>query len=109
MAICVQIALVDVLTSLGLKPDGILGHSVGELACAYADGTLTAEQTVQVAYWRGQSLVEADVKPGAMAAVGSLFYTFHYLFLCIGLCSAVSYKEFNIHYVGLFMLVEDQS
>lgn len=65
-----QIALVDVLTAVGITPDGIVGHSVGELACAYADGTLTAEQTIIVAYWRGRSLLDLNLPPGAMAAVG---------------------------------------
>ena len=49
-----QVALVDVLWSLHIKPDGIVGHSVGELGCAYADGCLTADETVLAAYWRGQ-------------------------------------------------------
>ncbi|XP_022181593.1 fatty acid synthase-like [Myzus persicae] len=66
----IQIALVDVLTAVGITPDGIVGHSVGELACAYADGTLTAEQTIIVAYWRGRSLLDLNLPPGAMAAVG---------------------------------------
>lgn len=65
-----QIALVDVLTTVGIVPDGIVGHSVGELACAYADRTLTAEQTMIVAYWRGRSLLDLKLPPGAMAAVG---------------------------------------
>ncbi|XP_050421854.1 fatty acid synthase-like [Adelges cooleyi] len=66
----IQIALVDVLSAVGITPDGIVGHSVGELACAYADGTLTAEQTIIVAYWRGRSLLDLNLPPGAMAAVG---------------------------------------
>lgn len=66
----VQIALVDLLNSIGISPDGIVGHSVGEVACAYADGTLTAEQTILCAYWRGRSILECKLAPGAMAAVG---------------------------------------
>jgi malonyl CoA-acyl carrier protein transacylase len=31
---------------MGVNPDGIVGHSVGELGCGYADGSLTAEETV---------------------------------------------------------------
>lgn len=60
----------DVLTVLRLKPDGIIGHSVGELGCGYADGSLTARETVLAAYWRGRCIIEADLEPGAMAAVG---------------------------------------
>ncbi len=65
-----QVALVDVLKSLGISPDGIVGHSVGELGCAYADGGLTAEETVLAAYWRGRCVQEANLPPGGMAAVG---------------------------------------
>ncbi|GLH14335.1 Fatty acid synthase [Gryllus bimaculatus] len=66
----VQVALVDILTSLGIQPDGIVGHSAGELGCAYADGAFTAEQTVLAAYWRGRSILESKLPPGSMAAVG---------------------------------------
>lgn len=38
--------------------------------CAYADETLTAEQAVLAAYWRGRSIADARLAPGAMAAVG---------------------------------------
>uniref|UniRef100_T1H8C9 Fatty acid synthase n=1 Tax=Rhodnius prolixus TaxID=13249 RepID=T1H8C9_RHOPR len=63
------IALVDLLTALGVSPDGILGHSAGELGCAYADGAFTAEQTILAAYWRGKSILDSSLQPGAMAAV----------------------------------------
>lgn len=66
----VQVALVDTLRSMGIEPDGIIGHSVGELGCAYADNTFTAEQTVLAAYWRGRAILESKLAPGAMAAVG---------------------------------------
>ncbi|XP_046659342.1 fatty acid synthase isoform X2 [Homalodisca vitripennis] len=65
-----QVALVDVLTSVGIVPDGIVGHSVGELGCAYADGTLTAQQTVLAAYSRGRAILDSKLPPGSMAAVG---------------------------------------
>lgn len=60
----VQIGLVDVLKALGIEPDGIVGHSVGELGCAYADGCLTAEQMVLSAYARGRASVEAELIRG---------------------------------------------
>ncbi|XP_018397404.1 PREDICTED: fatty acid synthase [Cyphomyrmex costatus] len=66
----IQVALVDILTSIGVHPDGIVGHSVGELGCAYADGAFTPEQTVLAAYCRGKAIVESNLEPGAMAAVG---------------------------------------
>ncbi|XP_063548210.1 fatty acid synthase-like [Cydia strobilella] len=66
----IQVALVDVLRELGVHPDGIIGCSCGEIGCAYADETLTAEQAVLCAYWRGRSLLDARLAPGAMAAIG---------------------------------------
>lgn len=65
-----QVALVDVLTSIGIHPDGIVGHSVGELGCAYADGAFTPEQTVLAAYCRGKSIKDSKLEEGLMAAVG---------------------------------------
>lgn len=66
----IQIALTDVLSAMGIHPDGILGHSVGEVVCAYADGTFTAEQTILSAYSRGKAILGTELPVGAMAAVG---------------------------------------
>lgn len=55
---------------MGIEPDGIVGHSVGELGCAYADGTFTSDQAILAAYWRGRSIVESKLPAGAMAAIG---------------------------------------
>jgi fatty acid synthase len=66
----VQVALVDTLKSVNLTPDGIIGHSVGELGCAYADGCFTAEETVLAAFARGDAITKANLAEGAMAAVG---------------------------------------
>ena len=60
----------DLLNAIGLKPDGVVGLSVGELGCAYADGCLTAEETVLVAYWRGRCILDCNLPPGGMAVVG---------------------------------------
>lgn len=66
----IQIGLTDILVALGLKPDYIVGHSVGELGCAYADGCFTAEQMILSAYSRGMASTETKVVRGSMAAVG---------------------------------------
>ncbi|KAL6094787.1 fasn [Pungitius sinensis] len=66
----IQIAQIDLLSKLGLQPDGIVGHSVGELACGYADGSLSHTEAVLAAYWRGRCIKEANLPPGGMAAVG---------------------------------------
>lgn len=66
----IQIALVDVLTLLKIYPDGLIGHSVGEFGCAYADGTITLEQAVLIAYVRAKCISETHRTRGAMAAIG---------------------------------------
>ena len=66
----IQIGLVDLLTSVGIEPDNIIGHSVGELGCAYADGCFTAEQMILAAYSRGVASIETPMIQGSMAAIG---------------------------------------
>ncbi|XP_060866838.1 fatty acid synthase-like [Metopolophium dirhodum] len=65
-----QIALFDVLVAIGITPDIIIGHSIGELVCAYADGCLTSEQTIKVAYYYGLATLNSKIPLGAMAFVG---------------------------------------
>ena len=65
-----QIALADVFKALGIEPDYIIGHSFGEIACAYADGCLTLEQAIITSYWRGKAISDANIEHGMMAAVG---------------------------------------
>ncbi|KAM4715440.1 fatty acid synthase isoform 2-T2 [Anableps anableps] len=66
----IQIALIDLLRKMGLQPDGIIGHSVGELACGYADGSFSHSEAILAAYWRGHCIKVANLPPGGMAAVG---------------------------------------
>lgn len=69
----IQIALVDLLHSLSIKPSIVLGHSSGEIAAAYAAGILTRSDALRVAYQRGfASKLSALVvtSRGAMLAVG---------------------------------------
>lgn len=66
----VQIALIDVLKALKIEPDGMIGHSVGEIAAAYADGCLTREQMILSAYSRGKASIETPLIKGMMAAIG---------------------------------------
>ncbi|XP_056626779.1 fatty acid synthase [Triplophysa dalaica] len=66
----IQVAQIDMLRKMGLPPDGIVGHSVGELACGYADGSLSHSEAVLAAYWRGRCIKEANLPAGGMAAVG---------------------------------------
>lgn len=66
----IQIALVDILYALNLEPDYIIGHSVGELGCGYADRGFTAEQMILAAYYRGKVSLDIDKIKGSMAAIG---------------------------------------
>ncbi|KAG0417206.1 hypothetical protein HPB47_005803 [Ixodes persulcatus] len=66
----VQVALVSMLKAAGVEPNGMVGHSMGEIGCGFADGALTAEQTVLCAYWRGRCAELGNLPKGAMAAVG---------------------------------------
>lgn len=58
------------MTQLGIVPDNVIGHSVGELGCAYADGCFTAEQMILAAHARGLASIETKLIYGSMAAVG---------------------------------------
>ena len=49
----IEIALFEVLKALDITPDGIIGHSFGEIACAYADGCLPTKEAMIVTYLRG--------------------------------------------------------
>ena len=66
----VQIGLVDMLKEeYGIEPAGMLGHSAGEITCGYADGCLTREQTVLIAYHRGDpAFLPAFCSPSQSAA-----------------------------------------
>ena len=46
----VQIALVELLGSLGVRPDWVLGHSNGEIAAAYAAGALSQGSAMKVSF-----------------------------------------------------------
>lgn len=65
-----QIGLTDVLRAMGMEPDYIIGHSVGELGCAYGDGCFTVEETILSSYSRGMVSNETEKILGAMAAIG---------------------------------------
>lgn len=66
----IQIALVDLMKLLEIPSDFYIGHSMGEIGCAYADGALTLEQAIISSYYRGKCSVEGKTVDGAMAAIG---------------------------------------
>jgi acyl transferase domain-containing protein len=60
------------LAMLGLRPDGALGHSFGELVALWAAGSLTDDELHQLAGARGRAMARRprDLEdPGAMAAI----------------------------------------
>lgn len=52
----VQLCLVDLLRSWGIRPAAVTGHSSGEIAAAYAAGFISFENAVAVAYHRGRMI-----------------------------------------------------
>lgn len=67
------------MKSIGIEPDGFVGHSVGELICAYTDGSFTAEQTILTSFLRARCILEAKLAVGAMAAIGNFFIFFIFI------------------------------
>ncbi|OCL09643.1 putative polyketide synthase [Glonium stellatum] len=80
----IQIALVRLLVSWGVKPSAVVGHSSGEIAAAYAAGALDLYSALAVAYYRGEVALKKKqnnlAPPGGMAAVAlSREETEHYI------------------------------
>lgn len=69
LSIALQIALIDVIRSWGIEPTVVLGHSSGEMAAAYASGSITAEGAMAAATFRGSSHSRGS-REGSMAAIG---------------------------------------
>lgn len=64
-----QVAVTKVLAAEGIHPVAVIGHSVGEVAAAWASGALSLEDATQVIYHRSrlQGLTRGT---GKMTAVG---------------------------------------
>lgn len=70
---CLQIALVDLLNDLGIRPEMVLGHSSGEIAAAYAAGVFPQAVAIKISYCRSfvSNYCRLRVSSkGAMLAVG---------------------------------------
>ncbi len=64
-----QVGMVRVLESLGVRIHATVGHSVGEVAAAWAAGALSLEQAVRVIYERSHAQGQTRGQ-GRMAAAG---------------------------------------
>ncbi|MFG1813954.1 MupA/Atu3671 family FMN-dependent luciferase-like monooxygenase [Kribbella sp. NPDC049174] len=65
-----QVAWTEVWRALGVAPDVVIGHSVGEYAALYAAGALSLPDGVRLTVRRGE-LMRTRMRPGAMIAVGA--------------------------------------
>lgn len=71
----IQLGLTALLSSWGIQPSMVTGHSSGEIAAAYATGAITLEDAMAVAYHRGQVAAKVKINHpklrGAMLAAGA--------------------------------------
>ncbi|GAB3947089.1 polyketide synthase Pks13 [Corynebacterium tapiri] len=71
----IQIALTDLLESLGATPAGVVGMSMGEIAAAYAAGGISDRDAMTIACHRarlmgeGEEMIAGTPDEGAMAVV----------------------------------------
>jgi len=55
-------------------PDKIIGFSIGELGCAYADGCFNVEQIILSAYSRGLESIETKITNNSSMSTVDLGY-----------------------------------
>lgn len=65
----IQTALAELWASWGVRPEVLLGHSVGEVAAAHLAGVLDLDDAVRVIYHRGRCMSRAP-GTGRMLAAG---------------------------------------
>jgi acyl transferase domain-containing protein/NADPH:quinone reductase-like Zn-dependent oxidoreductase/acyl carrier protein len=64
----IQVGVTELLRQLGLSPAAVVGHSVGEVAAAWACGALSLEQAVRVVLERSAKQAETKGRGGMLAA-----------------------------------------
>ncbi|MDE2678763.1 MAG: SDR family NAD(P)-dependent oxidoreductase [Gemmatimonadota bacterium] len=65
----IQCALVELLSTWGVQPDCVVGHSSGEVAAAYACGALSLAEATHLVYHRA-TLQQRVAGSGRMLAIG---------------------------------------
>ncbi len=63
-----SLAALELLAHFGLRPQGLLGHSFGEIVALHAAGVMNAEALRELARWRGRAMQE-DAVSAAMLAI----------------------------------------
>jgi acyl transferase domain-containing protein/NADPH:quinone reductase-like Zn-dependent oxidoreductase len=71
ITVALQVCLVVLLRSWGIRPSAVTSHSSGEIAAVYAAGALSFEQALGVTYWRGE-LARTLLDPKASGLVGGM-------------------------------------
>ncbi|XP_026219652.1 phthiocerol synthesis polyketide synthase type I PpsD-like [Anabas testudineus] len=66
----IQVGITTLLRHWGVKPDAILGHSVGEVAAAHCSGLLSLEDSLKVIYFR--SNLQNKVTGGMMLVISNM-------------------------------------
>src|SRR5204862_7821331 len=61
-----QVGLAALWEAWGIRPDAVVGHSLGEVAAAYVSGALSLEDAVQVVHHRSR-LMQTTAGQGKMA------------------------------------------
>ncbi|KAL8681128.1 MAG: hypothetical protein Q9186_002721 [Xanthomendoza sp. 1 TL-2023] len=67
-----QIGIVFLLQSWGIRPTAVVGHSSGEIGAAYAAGMISLESAITIAYYRGSVLTASSDTPSSRTAMGSM-------------------------------------
>jgi acyl transferase domain-containing protein/acyl carrier protein len=62
-----QVGLTELWRSWGVTPTAVVGHSVGEIAAAWAAGVLTLDEAARVAAVRGGAMASARGRGGMLA------------------------------------------
>jgi [acyl-carrier-protein] S-malonyltransferase len=68
--VATSLAVLAAIRARGIKPDFVVGHSVGEFAALAAAGALRVEEAIALVRERGLAMAEAArTNPGSMAAI----------------------------------------
>lgn len=66
VGVAIQLALIDLLKTIDINPDGYLGVSTGEIACAYADNCLDLQQAILTSYFICSSMTTKKLQNGLL-------------------------------------------